>query len=133
MGRQDQRGVELGEHRDCRAQAQARQEANREAEGVEKREDAVEDFGPFVKDRHPRDRFLDVGHEVGVRERGGLRNARRSARVDQESHVIHGRWAAALPGGGRAHRARPGAGPVRAGARELIALLARCLHRQLER
>ena len=55
LGRQDQRGVELGEHRDCRAQAQARQEANREAEGVEKREDAVEDFGPFVKDRHPRD------------------------------------------------------------------------------
>ena len=100
LGRQDQCGVELGEHRDRRTQTQARQEANREAEGMEERKDAVEDLGPLVEDRYPRDRFFDIGHEVGVRECGGLWDARRSTRVDKESHVIHGARAAALPGGG---------------------------------
>ena len=100
MGSQDQGCIELREHRDRRTQTQARQEANREAEGMEEGKDTVEDLGPLVEDRHPRDRFFDIGHEVGVRERGGLWDARRSTRVDEESHVIHGRWAASLPGGG---------------------------------
>ena len=84
-----QRGVELGEHSDRRPHAQARQEANREPEGVEEGQDAVEDLRALVEDGDPRDRFLDVRHEVGVRESGGLRHAGRAARVNEESDVLH--------------------------------------------
>ena len=87
---QYQRGVELGEHGDRRPQAQARQEANGEPEGVEEWQDAVEDLGALVEDGDPRDRFLDVRHEVGVRESGGLWDAGRAARVNEEGDVVHG-------------------------------------------
>ena len=107
--------IELGEHGDRRAQTQARQEADCEAEGVEEGQDAVEHLGALVEDGNPRDRFLDVRHEVGVRERGGLWHARRAARVNEESDVVHGGRATALPRGGRAHGSCPGACP--AGAR----------------
>ena len=130
---QYQRSVEFGEHSDRRSQAQARQEANREAEGMEEGKDAVEDLGPLVEDRYPRDRFFDIGHEVGVRECGGLWDACRSTRVNEQGDVVHGARAAALPGGGRAHRARPGARPAGTRACELLALLACRLHGQLQR
>ena len=86
---QHQRGVELGEHGDRRPHAQARQEANREPEGMEEGQDAVEDLRALVEDRDPRDRLLDVRHEVGVRESGGLWYAGRAARVNEESDVLH--------------------------------------------
>ena len=86
---QYQRSVEFGEHSDRRPQAQARQEANREPEGVEEGQDAVEDLRALVEDGDPRDRFFDVRHEVGVRESCGLRHAGRAARVNEESDVLH--------------------------------------------
>ena len=87
---QHQRGVELGEHGDRRPQAQARQEANREPEGVEEWENAVEDLSALVEDGDPCDRFLDVRHEISVRESGGLWHAGRAARVNEEGDVLHG-------------------------------------------
>jgi len=89
LSSQHQRGVELGEHGDRRSQAQTCQEANREPEGVEEGQDAVEDLRALVEDGDPRDRFLDVCHEVGVRESGGLRDTGRAARVNEESDVLH--------------------------------------------
>ena len=85
-----QRSVEFGEHGDRRPHAQARQEANRESEGVEERQDAVEDLSALVEDGDPCDRFLDVRHEIGVRESGGLWHAGRAARVNEEGDVLHG-------------------------------------------
>ena len=112
LRRQDHGRIELGEHGDCRAQTQACQEADCEAEGVEEGQDAVEHLGTLVEDGNPRDRFFDVGHEVGVRERGGLWHAGCAARVDEEGDVVHGGWATALPRGGRAHGSCPGACPA---------------------
>ena len=99
---------------------------------MEERQDAVEDLGALVEDGDPRNRFFDVRHEVGVRERGGLRDASRAARVDEEGDVVHGGGAVALPGGGRAHGSRPGARPTGAWAGQLISLLPRGLDRKLE-
>ena len=57
---------------------------------MEEGQDTVEDLGALVEDGDPRDRFLDVSHEVGVRESGGLRHAGCATRVNEESDVLHG-------------------------------------------
>ena len=130
---QYQRSVELGEHGDRRPQAQARQEANRETEGVEEGQDAVENLGALVEDGNPRDRLLDVRRQVRVGESGGLWYAGRATRVDEESDVLHRCRAVAAPWGRGAQGARPGASPARARAGELFALLAGRLDGKLER
>ena len=133
LGGQDQRSVELREHGDGRPQAQGRQETDREAEGVEEGQDAVEDLGALVQDRHPRDRLLDVGAQVGVRESRRLGHARRAARVDEQGNVVHGGGALPVPGRRGTHCPRPGASPSGTRARELFALGARRLQGEPER
>ena len=100
---------------------------------MEQRQDAVENLGTLVEDGHPRDGFLDVGAQVRVREGGGLRYARRTARVDEQGDVVHVGGTLPLPRRRRAHRARPGARPGGTRTRELFALGARGLQGELER
>ena len=60
LGGEHERRVELREHGDGRAQAQASQEARRETESVEEGEDAVEDLGTLVEDGYPRNALFHV-------------------------------------------------------------------------